>query len=45
MNTLSVQHEASSSVAPEEDDARTVFKPSAKALGKRKVVDVEPPER
>ena len=45
MDILNAQQGASSSVAPVEDDTRTPFKPSAKALGKRKVVDVELPER
>jgi len=44
MNTLNVQQGASSSVASDEDDTQASFKPSAKALGKRKVVDVELPE-
>jgi hypothetical protein len=43
VNVMSARHEPSS-VAFSEDDTRTTMKPSAKALGKRKVVDDEPPE-
>lgn len=45
MNALSIRQETSSSVSFDEDDTRTTVKPSAKALGKRKVVDAGSPER
>lgn len=44
MNALSIRQETSSSVSFDEDDTRTTVKPSAKALGKRKVVDAGSPE-